>query len=130
MDIDLPPATLAVCHYELRGKVIKRFGSPFLLHIRPGDDVASTLKRIGDHMGVAPKEAALWSLALLRGGLIPLLVAELAPDAIVLEAIKQHPGKPTETLHIGVKHQENKPKPAGIVINAPVGDSSASSSAR
>ena len=81
-------------------------------------------------MGVAPKEAALWSLALLRGGFIPLVVAELAPDALVLEAVEQHPGKPAETLHIGVRHQENKPKPVGIVINAPAGDAAPGSGTR
>merc|ERR1711998_361659 len=78
-----------ISHYELRGKVTKRFGHPFLLDIKEGEKAKDTLQRIGTWLGVSREDCGSWSLSILQGGVSPKVVEEVPGESHVMNAVPE-----------------------------------------
>jgi len=94
-----------VCHYEMRGKVVKRFGEPFLLQIEPDDSAGVLLQRVVTWLGI--ESSSDWCLAILKSGFAPQVPVELQSDANVLGAIQAAATEktPGSAIHLGLKHR-------------------------
>lgn len=120
---------LRVCHYELRGQLVKRFGEPFVFRVGAGETASQLLRRVGSWLSVDNKASEEWTVALIQGGRTATVLKELQDEDDVLFAVKaakeeledQFPEKEKRradrVVHVGLRHRPRlQPRALGVTI--------------
>jgi len=130
-----------VCHYELRGQLVKRFGEPFVFRVGAGETAQALLRRVGHWLGMGEEACGDWAVALIQGGPAAKVAKELQGEDDVMAALaaaretlnppntnpvdkpdeeKKNKPRPDKILHLGLRHRAsasaNPPRSVGITI--------------
>jgi len=122
-----------ICHYEVRGKVIKRFGNPCLIHINELDKASDAIQHVAEWLGITSEECANWALSIVQGGAAPKVLHDISGETTVLGALDlagafNESSEHFKVLNLGLRHHDQgSSQSTGITIRCTVSANATSS---
>jgi len=122
-----------LCHYEMRGQLVKRHGAPLLAIVEGEVTAEQFLRQVAELLHEDPLECVKWGLIVLQGGALPKVIGKPIPADLdvkvamhsaaesIAGGVLPQDSAAIQELQLGLRHAApaRPNKQVGITINAP-----------